>query len=133
MKYKLLVLLTLVLLLPALAVTDQELFQLSQDFDKAVDSAETVDQLFDYITSSSVERIKEKDQASQEKILTYLQMAVAMSPEDLKIIESKIGSEQAALTIGVEEDGMTMSREVEFRKDEGKWKLDLLAFLDKLS
>jgi hypothetical protein len=132
MKRILLIMLTFALLLPALAETDQQLFKRSQEIDKVIASAQSVDQVFPYITSASVERIKQKDQAGQEKVLSFMQMGVEMTPEGLEIMESKIGSEQAALTVGVEEDGMSISREIEFRKEDGKWKLDLLAFLDQL-
>lgn len=133
MKLATILLITLSMLLPTLADTDQDLFQRSRALDQAIASAETVDEIFPHITQTSISRIEEKDDAGKEKVLAYLQMAVEMTPEGLQVMESKIESDQAALTVGVEEDGMSITREVEFRKEDGQWKVDLSGFLEGLN
>ena len=119
------------LFLPVMADEAQDFLHKSEEFGRVVEDAESVDQLFDFITAKSVERIKGKDKEAQAKVLYYLQMQQAMAPEEPKILESKIGSDQAVISIGEQEGEMTMSREVEFRKEGDHWKIDLGAFLDQ--
>lgn len=133
MKQLLTLFLIAALAVPVLGESAQDLFAQSQKFDKAVLEAETLETVFPYLTGNTVDRLKAMDQAGQDKVLMFLQLGIEMAPEDVKVLDSKIGEDEAALRVGIEEDDLSVSREVELRKEDGEWKINLNGMLNKLN
>jgi hypothetical protein len=106
-------------------------------FDAAVRSASQFDDLYPILSANSVKELQTWTAPQREKAFQLLQMVVEMGPDaPMSVKESKIGDEQAAITLElVEKDGnstMSVSREAEFRKEDGEWKTDLGAQLSKM-
>lgn len=138
-KKTLLLLLLLLLPLPALAETAEDFIPRISEFDQAIDKAETLEELYPMLASSSVTELKSWNEAQRTKLFKIMKMAIAMGEpaEELTVKESKIGDQQASLVLTTKEESsggmtMTMTRQAAFLKEGGVWKTDLGEHLAKM-